>query len=180
MKENRHAPNRFKSYQQIHETVINRYRQDFIEHETIHFDPYPDGYLISGQIFALDGIVITVEKFLEILGGSDDNAIVQTRWYSYNASLQGRFNILRYDNQDEDYLRPGHLDEHHKHVFDWKTGAEVQGSPFWVGHDGWPTLGDVINELQGWYYDNLSELSALSSYALLAPGIVRLPLNYEG
>jgi hypothetical protein len=40
--------------------------------------------------------------------------------------------------------RKGHEDAHHKHEFDWATGAEIAGSPKWCGVEGWPTLFDFV------------------------------------
>lgn len=162
---NRHGPNRFKAYREIHETVINQFMDSgFVGFETLEFNPIPKGFLLEGEIACQGEIIITVEKFLEILSGEKDNATVQTVWYAYNASVRNRGTIFRYDNQDDDYLRPGHLDEHHKHLFDWSTGQELAGSPSWVGSNNWPTLGDVIQELEEWYWEHHSELPNPDNY----------------
>jgi hypothetical protein len=125
----------------------------------------------------LGEILVTVDKFLDILDGDGDSAIVQTCWYTYNASIRGSGNILRYDNQDGDYLRPGHLDEHHKHEFDWQTGAECPGSPHWIGEHGWLTLGEVLQELQDWYYQNFAQIPNPDSYPDL--GLRQAPPSLE-
>lgn len=162
---NRHGSTRFKSYREIHETVINQFvSRDFVEATTLKFDPYPQGIMLSGEIACMGNIVIAVEKFLDILSGSGDNATVETCWYSYNASIRGYGNIFRYDNQHEDSRRSGHLDAHHKHEFDWQTGEECPGSPFWIGQEGWLTLGEALQEIQDWYYQNLAQLPNRDSY----------------
>lgn len=66
--------------------------------------------------------------------------------------------FLRHDNQHEGWLYPGHGDPHHVHVLDWRTGDEKPGSPFWCGQEGWPTLGEFIQKVELWYYDNLPQL----------------------
>jgi hypothetical protein len=165
---NRHGSNRFKTYREIHETVIGQFvSRDFIKTTTLKFDPCPEGIILSGEIACLGNIVIGVDKLLDILSGSGDNAIVETCWYSYNAFVRGYGNILRYDNQHDEFLRPGHLDGHHKHVFDWKTREEYLGSPYWVGRQDWPTLGQALQEIQNWYYQNYSILPDPDAYPSL-------------
>jgi len=163
---NRHRPNRFKSYRETHETVMMQFMdQNFVNAETLEFMPYPDGFNLKGEISCLGQIVIDVDKFLDILNGEGDNATVQTRWYSYNVLVRNCGNVLRYDNQDENYLRSGHQDEHHKHLFDWETRIEQQDSPFWIGQNCFPTLGDVLQEVQEWYWQNRSYLPCPDTYS---------------
>jgi len=167
-KPDRHGPNRFSSYQEIHRTVLDQFKsRDFIGTETLEFTPFPNGFLLKGEISCLGEIVIAVEKFLDIhdlLPQPIDDFVVQTTWYSYNAFVRNHSNILRYDNQDGDDLRPGHADAHHKHSFDWLTGKEEPGSPFWVGSEGWLTLGEVIQEVEDWYWANRKDLPHPDAY----------------
>lgn len=162
---NRHKPNLFGSYREIHETVISQFKyRDFISDDSLEFQPLYQGFCLSGEIACLGKILITVEKFLEILDGFGDNATVQTRWYAYNVSVQGYGNIFRYDNQ---HAYPGHQDSHHKHIFDWRSGVEEIGSPFWVGENGWLTLGEVIQETEEWYWQNSCFLDNSNGYSQL-------------
>lgn len=169
MHPNRHGPNRFSSYEQTHETVINQFQgQGFVDSNNLEFKSFfPDGILLSGKIACLGEILTTVEKFLEIVDASGGDPYVQTVWYSYNVSVQGHGNLLRYDNQHPDYLYPGHHDEHHKHCFDWRTGDEWPGSPSWIGVDNWPLLSEVIEEVQVWYWDKALILPHPDDYAKL-------------
>ena len=165
MATDRHGPTRFSTYRETHGRVMNQFRsRDFVSSETLKFFPYPDCFRLKGEISCLGDILVTVDKLIDILSGQDDNAIVQTRWYTYNASVRGYSNILRYDNQDDDYLRDGHHDAHHKHLFDWRTGQEALGSPFWIGHQNWRTLGDVLQELENWYWQHRVELPNPEEY----------------
>ncbi len=161
----RHGPIRFKSYREIHETVMNQFvSRDFVKNQTLAFSFFPYGIRLKGEISCLGGIVVTVDKFLDILNEEETNPLVQTLWYAYNASVRDHGNILRYDNQDDEYLREGHLDEHHKHLFDWRTGQEMGNSPVWIGRQGWLTLGDVLQEIQDWYWHHRSELPNPDEY----------------
>ncbi|MHC5824826.1 MAG: hypothetical protein ACYT04_55535, partial [Nostoc sp.] len=110
-----HAPNNFSAYEQIHETVINKFRDSlFINGHTLEFSAWRrfDDVLgrlvpqirLKGEIGCRGKILITVDKFLDILGHSDNNPVIQTVSYAYNASVQGLGNIFRYDNQDDYFV----------------------------------------------------------------------------
>ena len=175
MSASRHKPNRFAPYIEIHNTVIDRFTERrFIGFNSIEFKLLRDAITCKGQLGCSGQIIRKVDKFLDVLDHDDNgNLWVQTKWYAYNVSVQGYGNIFRYDNQDEDYgFRNEHQDPHHKHSFDWKTDEELLGSPHWIGSENWPTLGDVIQETQDWYWNNQS----LLSYPDLYPN--SLHLNY--
>jgi hypothetical protein len=169
----RHAPNRFHSYCETHETVLEQYKtMRFVGSDNLEFNRYTDkntgNFKISlnGKISCLGPIVITVEKILKIVDWyGKDEPVVETLCYAYNVSVSGHGNIFRYDNQDDDYLRDGHEDAHHKHSFRWISNKEDPNSPIWTGKDNWPTLGQVIQEAHDWYCDNSGTLPNPSSYA---------------
>lgn len=129
----------------------------FIDTDTIEVVPYPPkSFRMVGQIGCKGNILLTVDKLLARIDEGDD-PLIQTVVYSYNASIHNGHNIIRYDNQ---HSRMDHPDAHHKHVFDVRTGDEVEGSPYWIGIAKWPTLGDVVRELMQWHeqhYDLLPE-----------------------
>jgi hypothetical protein len=172
---NRHGANFYSSYIEIHETVMQQFRDiSFVSTDTLQFISLSPAYYLEGKIYCLGQIVITVDKGFGIESLlSHDDPIIRTKWYSYNVSIQGIGNIFRYDNQDKDYFRPGHRDEHHKHTFMClnsesniiQATCEDVNSPIWVGHQNWPTLGDVIQEAHDWYWDNYNYLPNPLSYA---------------
>lgn len=166
---NRHGPNRFSSYREIHETVIRQFiDREFIGSETLEFKSLLGSIRLKGEIACRGEILIVVDKMLDIIEWVDDDSLIQTKWYSYNVSVQGRGNLLRYDNQDVDYgFRDGHQDEHHKHTFDWQLNREFIQSPTWIGHAHWPTLGDVLFEVEHWYFENLSLLEHPDCFPVL-------------
>lgn len=141
-----HAPNRFASYQEIHETVMNQFlKNEFVGKHSLRFDPWQrfnDDSLdiipqirLKGEIACSGRILVTVNKYLDILEESGDNALVQTVSYAYNASVQGFGSIFRYDNQDDYFVaNSGHLDEHHKHQFNWRIKDEI-GEVIWIGYE---------------------------------------------
>ena len=82
-------------------------------------------------------------------------AWVKTRRYSYHA-LRRRddqtVDLFRYDNI---HAHEGHRTRHHRHRFDL-SGGEIKPSEH-MGEDGWPTLGQVLDELfQVWVEDRLT------------------------
>ncbi len=161
----KHSPNRFGRYLEIHETIINQFKvNNLIGDDTLQFTRSIRSIKLSGEIGCRGNIVIRVDKLIHVISGSGVNALVQTRWYAYNVFVRHRFNLFRYDNQDYDFLRSGHKDAHHKHIFDWQTGEELPDSPIWVGEDSWPTLGEVIQETEQWYWSNRDQLEYPDSY----------------
>ena len=109
--------------------------------------------VMLGTICCAGGILIDVTKKLRIVDGDGATVRVQTFAHSYNASLQGRGNILRYCSPHDD-----HNKFHHVHRFDvW--GGDHQGSVDEVSADDWPTLGDVLHGLQRWSREHADRLA---------------------
>lgn len=167
---NRHGPNRWSRYREIHQTCMMQFKSSkyshFVDCDSLTFSEDTEkGILLSGEIACLGKILIRAEKSLRTLECLNGDRIVQTVWYAYNASVQDHGNILRYDNQDQDWYRPGHLDEHHKHLFDWQSGHEIDIQ--WIGKCKWPTLGDLIHEVYVWYLNNQAFLPSPREYATL-------------
>lgn len=159
----KHGPNRFRKYMEIHTTVLHKFKDSgFVGSENLEIMPSNGFFFMFGEIGCLGGILISVEKQLLIVGSAQSDALVQTSWYSYNASIRGGHNIWRYDNQHEDASFRGHPDPHHKHIFDWQTGDEIKVD--WIGAEGWPNLGEVIQELQDWYWNNRAQLPNVDVY----------------
>lgn len=102
---------------------------------------------IRGRLHLPHGYSIAVDKVLEVRVTWRRREVRIVR-YAYHAlrtfpDAQVR-ELFRYDN-DHRYVREGHPDEHHKHVFDQKGREQV----LWVGREHWPTLHKVIDELYG-------------------------------
>jgi hypothetical protein len=146
----------------------------FVDRDTIKVERYPGQLLMLGQIGCKGQIVLTVEKTLNVLNEEVD-ALIQTDTYSYHAAIRNGHNILRYDNQHSWH---GHVDKHHKHVFDLKTGDQIDGSPFWVGVDKWPTLGQVLRELMDWHQENYASLANPEQYSEPEIQTQRLSLGF--
>jgi hypothetical protein len=147
----------------IHYRIMYRYlmRGDFVGEDRTRFRDAHEweygtpGIVLQGGIACLGNLVLSVKKFLEILGEPDDDPMVETRVYKYNLSVRGHNNVFRYDNEHPYWIHPGHPDPHHKHLFDWRTGRELKPpSPVWIGASDWPHLNRVIEETREWYYLN--------------------------
>lgn len=147
---------------------------DFVETHTLNFRScrrfdenlnFIPQIQLKGEIACCGMILLTVDKYLDILYGSGDSAVVQTVSYAYNVSVQGLGNIFRYDDQDDYFMiNSGHADKHHKHVFDWHNKDQV-GSVVWQGYEKWPQLDQVIREAEDWYWNNRSSLHCPTQYA---------------
>lgn len=127
----------------------------FVLSNELSFWPYGEGsVLITGAIRCVGGIVVSVFKVLSVVGGDSRNPLVQTTAYSYNAYLEGIGNLVRYDSPHSAEHRP----VHHVHRYDVLRG-DLEGTVVEVAEDAWPTIGDLLTELQDFYYDNFNTLS---------------------
>ncbi|HEY8205977.1 MAG TPA: hypothetical protein VIG99_00755 [Myxococcaceae bacterium] len=135
------------------------YAAGFVCADSLTWEADASGVKLAGEIGCKGNIVIHVFKLIALIEPSahpeDVNVLVQTFRYAYNASVRGHGNFLRHDNA---HSYPGHPDQHHRHEFDWRTGEELPGLPHWVGTEGWPTLGDFIQEISDWYWQHRDEL----------------------
>lgn len=147
----KHGPNRLTNYYETHETIMGQFAsRGFVLENTLVLNPIGAGVLtLSGVVSCSGGIVLDVLKILRV-EGVDGDAVVQTMVYNYNARLKGIGNILRYDSPHEDHNRFHHV--HRFTVFD----GDHDG---WVGQCEWPTLGDVITELEAWFYQHYERLT---------------------
>ena len=146
-----HGANKLTDYIQIHETVMRQFIADgFVIRDGTGVSGYGTGlFLFDGTIECQGGIVLEVRKVLKRVDGHGAATRVQTIEYSYNGLLTGRGCILRYDGP--------HLPHrliHHVHRYDVLNG-DKEGI---IERSEWPHLGEVIEELRAWYYDNFDTL----------------------
>lgn len=155
----RHQPISYYEYKKIHNSYIDQLKKEqFIDNDTLVFDETKKErsvILLCGKLSCLGGIIITVNKVLKVEKPGYfkklEKCLVHTISYSDNVSITQHGNIFRYEEQHRDH-RENHPDKHHKHKFDVNTTNEIEVE--WIGDQNWPTLGDVIQEAQNWYYDN--------------------------
>jgi hypothetical protein len=147
----------------------------FVGDDTLRWLVWPQFLVMVGDIACLGDLVISVEKYLTVVTEDatpgdvlrDGDIQVQTLVYSYNASVRGRGTVFRYDNN---HRWKGHADNHHVHRCDWRKD-EATGVVQWVGEARWPTLGEVVVELESWYWEARSDLPN--------PDVHALPLERE-
>lgn len=170
----KHGPNRFAVYESIHETVMARFQAEgfVLSHNLTFEDVGADTLFLGGpdfgrgEIVCAWGIRIDVEKYLRVLSGDGRNALVQTYRYSYNASLAGYGNIIRYcsphatDGDPPD--QPAHHFAHHRHVFDVFNGDRDGRVEVVPNEEARPTLGDVLTELRDWASEHSEALANLA------------------
>jgi hypothetical protein len=160
----RHGPNRLLSYQEIHETVIGQFLYSgVVEEDRLEWLPGADGvFLLEGELLLRERrIKVTVTKLLEVVDGHvPSNPLIQTSAYSYNVSIVGHGNIFRYCSP-HDIGGAEHHFQHHRHQYA-PFSADVDTPTVGLIEDGdWPTLGEVIQEAEEWYWENLNDLDAL-------------------
>ena len=150
----KHGTNRLNAYLQIHETVMeHQLHNGFVLSDGLVFTPIYNGILLEGAILCQGSIRLQVRKIIRILEGEGADALVQTTAYSYNALLPSRGNIFRYDSP-----HPTHNKEHHVHRYDVLNGGAQFPIEWLTQEEQRPTLGEVIDELAGWYYTNYDAL----------------------
>ncbi|HEX7380250.1 MAG TPA: DUF6516 family protein [Pirellulales bacterium] len=157
----KHNPCLLATYLNVHNNVMEQCRRSgFVGADTLQLSRYGRDFLLEGEIGCQGRIVIGARKILECVSVPGRPIEVQTLVYAYNVSVRGHNKIFRYDNQHASWRYPGHRDEHHKHLFDWRTGDELAESPLWMGVDGWPTLHEVVDEARDWHAANRAALDA--------------------
>jgi hypothetical protein len=152
----KHGPNSLENYKEVHNKRIRQALDGgFLVSDGLKFDALGNGVIIlEGVLECVGGLTVDVLKTIHILSGSGPTARVQTETYSYNASLRGVGNVFRYDSPHP------HYPKHHVHRYD-VLNRDTKGSVKAIeDEEDRPTLGDVIDELRDWYYDNYDKLEA--------------------
>jgi hypothetical protein len=158
--------------------MVSLYRDGIVHADTLEWEFLPQHITLTGEV-ALNGeIVVAVHKIIRVLSGSsgDQDAIVETMRYAYNAHVRGKHNIRRDDNA---HPHAGHPDDFHRHEYNWQTGEDLPGSPRWIGRDGWPSLGHFILAIHDWWTANYHDLPNPSGVAELNARITVAPDSGE-
>ena len=94
---------------------------------------------LTGQVICRGGIVIEVEKVLSVRLNARNETQVRGLSYRYLAHVQGRGNLLRYDNAHD-------LDEFDRHEYDFVSREQ---RPIEIlSREELPTLIEMIAELE--------------------------------
>jgi len=158
----RHGPNRLNSYLNIHVATMGQLiYTGAVEVDEIDLPNGADGELfISGRAILRDRkLRVDVLKALEITDASNPrDPLVQTISYSYDVVLQGRSNVFRYCSPHGEDHEIEHHRHHHRHQFD-PFGPSPDEYTVAIDYAGdWPTLGQVIQEADTWYWENVHRL----------------------
>lgn len=149
-KRDSHGWNSYENYLAVHEKCMESLSQYFVEWDSLSFVLLPPSrILLSGSVHCRGGLVLHVEKMLEV----NERRQVRGLRYRYQAQFADppTREIFRYDNAHDGY--PGHPDAFHKHVFSprsWKAAFP----PEHIGRANWPTLREILNELHQWWIDH--------------------------
>ena len=148
----KHGPNSWDDYLAVHSSRIADYSGHFLVDDQLGFTRTLSQVSWEGVLFCASGIEIHVRKAQAVTYRSG-RAWVQTTDYSYQVLRRvggEAFRVFRYDNSSH----YDHADPHHRHRYD-ANGIQIL-PPEHVGEDGWPTLGEVIEEA----FDYWSQLGA--------------------
>lgn len=124
----KHAPARFSHYARAHLQDLEQLtRSGFIQPDHgAEFTAVPGGFLLDATFDREAGIIVHARKLARIVSDAEgDDPVVETAWYSYNVSLRGVGNIVRYDSPFFPDLQ-GHHATHHVHRYDVLAG-DVEG-----------------------------------------------------
>ncbi len=123
----KHAWNSWENYQDVHRRYIESYLDHFILKDDLAPSLTPDAAEWDGVLYCVDGLEIHVRK-LQDVSHETGRPMVRTRTYSYH--------VLR---------RVGPVFDEHGN----QTGAAEH-----VGVEGWPTLGEVIDQVHDWWVEH--------------------------
>ena len=144
----KHDWNSWDHYQDSHLRRIQDYADYFILRDALVATMARAEVRWWGVLYCVDGLEIRVTEGQEVRyrSGQPQVQTVEYRYHVLRREDGKTINLFRYDNIHQ---QPGHPDSHHKHRFD-AQGTETE-PPTHVGADGWPTLGDVIEEAYEWW-----------------------------
>jgi len=124
----------------------------------VEFMPFGEQViLVSGRIECAGRLYVDVRKILDVVDGVGGTTRVQSTEYSYNAVLAGRGIVFRYDSPHDD----GHRPCHHVHRYD-VLADDKEGTIDEFEADDWPTLGEALEHLRVWYFENYEGLNRLA------------------
>ncbi len=136
-----HGWNSLENFIQVHEGRLGEHPfVDTSRPHTLRYEFFDEVFRLSGTVFCLHDVILEVTKYY---GTRNSGGRVQVRGYSYryNAHVHNGHNVLRYDNGHDDTP-----EEFHRHLFDRKTGAELERRI--ITRHELPTFSQILDELQ--------------------------------
>ena len=152
----KHAPDRFGRWIADHQSMMQGYlaRAYFVLSENLALTDVGGGHVaLGGAVECVNGIYLTVNETLKVVDGEGMNATVHPVRYSYNAVIGKLGPLLRYDSG-----HGTHHKGHHKHEYDVLAGDTEGMVILLANEEARPTLGEVIDEVEAWYYDHFDEV----------------------
>jgi hypothetical protein len=142
----RHGWNTLENYKQIHYDRLTNH--SFVDQSKPipDFEPFYDGEILfialEGEIYCKHNVVLSLTKLFETRIIGDGRLQVRCFSYRYNASILGKHNILRYDNNHD-------FDDYHKHEFDMQTGHQIKRTS--LQRNDFPVMSEVLDEIEGMF-----------------------------
>lgn len=139
-------PQSIENYLAVHDTCLALFRDHFLIADNLSRDRDEGEMRVAGRLRFVHGLVLDVEIALAV----DADHRVRVIDYAFHAALvlDRHRPIFRYNNA---HAYPGHPDAHHKHVFD-PMQPDALGTIEWIGEEGAPSLGTVLDELFAWWF----------------------------
>lgn len=137
----RHGWNTLENYVHVHQSALEQH--DFVIEDRTEFVRYTDAgrgavVHLTGEIVCAGGVIIEVDKYLDVRQSSRGVDEVRGYLYRYHGYVRGGPNLLRYDNSHAE-------DEFHRHQYDVGTGGQTQTI---LARENLPTLIQVVSELE--------------------------------
>lgn len=152
----RHGRNTLDNYIAVHESYMQSFfAQGFVQQDSCDFLVLSGLVTLTGRVHCLGGIELCVLKQIDVLQGQGAMPVVQRSTYNYHAQFLNGPYIFRYDSPVD------HRPFHHKHVFDPLSSRKELRIDRIDDIGQTPTMGDVLTELQRWYWENASQIDQL-------------------
>ena len=155
----RFTPRRFRWYGgSLASELSQGVRSKFVLSDTLRFLSEIDGVCLTGTIECEGGIRIEVEERLRYVRGGFfvPRDTIELVFYRYNMVLRNESLVFRYNSPHKD-----HNQFHHVHRYDVPGTGEQIKPPTRLRERDVPTLRQVLQEAERWYYQNVASSEAV-------------------
>lgn len=155
----KHSLNSYEKYFEIHVRCLESLKASGVVcSETLEIEQLDCSRLrMKGFVYCRGGLELRVDKTLKS-ENTPKGLSIQAVKYCYHLRFINGANIFRYDNA---HPHPGHKTAFHVHRYD-PMGVEIPGSPIEIpNEDEWPTLGEVLEETDKFYWENVYSVNYL-------------------
>lgn len=168
----KHSPIPYEKYFAIHARCLEDLKSSgVIRKENLKTDQLENClFKMRGEVLCRGNLLLKVGKTLRAERTISGIITIQAIKYEYNLRFVNGSNVFRYDNaHPHTYL--GHTSAFHVHRFN-PLGHEQPGSPFEIANEeDWPTLTEVLQEVDEYYWSNLFSPSNINFEDIGSPSV---------